>query len=489
MCSTVFFWRRSRRPSPAIRTNRAASSRCSTRDLGRASGSRTTTRSPTLPTGRGCGRTSGRASPWMASGTCRGGWNGWPRGPPASAGSRCRSRFPSSRTTRRAPKSSPSGHSRSFRDEGQAPRRLRRPLRLDPGGVGTGAARHLAGSRARRRRHAARLRFQRRRRLRRRAQALLVPAAGGSRLHLRRPRHGARQQARVQARGSGRPQRLAVPRGRIRLARGVAIPADREQPDRLRLGTGGERSHAPGRRDRVRDYGAAGGEGHALDRQPVPRGSQLSLDAGRPGVERVAGARAPVRRRSCGETSWRSEPSDEPQWFLVDFGEPREYGGLIVRWDPTTTARPFDLESSDDGTAWKTLHSARRPGASRSYIYLPHGTSRRLRLRLHQGVDGKGIGIAEIDVRPYEFSRSLDAFFQSIAANEPRGPFPRYLCGEQTYWTSVGSAHGGATQGLLNEDGMLEVDRGTFSIEPFLYVGEELVTWADCAPTQELEQG
>ena len=53
----------------------------------------------------------------------------------------------------------------------------------------------------------------------------------------------------------------------------------------------------------------------------------------------------------CGETSWRSEPSDEPQWFLVDFGEPREYGGLIVRWDPTTTARPFDLESSDDGTA------------------------------------------------------------------------------------------------------------------------------------------
>src|SRR5438046_8569932 len=36
---------------------------------------------------------------------------------------------------------------------------------------------------------------------------------------------------------------------------------------------------------------------------------------------------------------------------------------------------------------------------------------------------------------------------------------------------------------------MLEVDRGTFSIEPFLYVGEGLVTWADGSPTQELEQG
>src|SRR5439155_1402163 len=78
---------------------------------------------------------------------------------------------------------------------------------------------------------------------------------------------------------------------------------------------------------------------------------------------------------------------------------------------------------------------------------------------------------------------------QRVAANEPRGLFPRYLSGEQTYWTPVGSALGGDTQGLLNEDGMVEVDRGTFSIEPFLYVGERLLTWADGSPTQELEQG
>jgi hypothetical protein len=189
------------------------------------------------------------------------------------------------------------------------------------------------------------------------------------------------------------------------------------------------------------------------------------------------------------ETSWRSEPSDAPQWVLVDFGEPREYGGLIVHWDRTTTARAFDLETSDDGRAWKTVYAAGRPDAARSYIYLPQGASQQLRLRLHRGGDGKGIGIAEIDVRPYEFSRSLNAFFHGIAANEPRGSFPRYLRGEQTYWTPVGSVHGGAVPALLNEDGMLEVDRGTFSIEPFLHIGDELVTWADGAPSQELEQG
>jgi F5/8 type C domain len=199
-------------------------------------------------------------------------------------------------------------------------------------------------------------------------------------------------------------------------------------------------------------------------------------------------ARWAVDRRA--ETSWRSEPSDEPQWFLVDFGEPRDYGGLLVRWDPATRPRPFDVEISVDGMAWETVYSSGRPDAARSYVYLPQVTSQQLRLRLHRGGgDATGIGIAEIDVRPIEFSRSLNAFFRGIAANEPRGSFPRYLGAEQTYWTPVSGVNGGTAPALLNEDGLLEVDRGTWSIEPFLYIGDQLVTWADAAPTQELEQG
>src|SRR5207249_10832901 len=119
-----------------------------------------------------------------------------------------------------------------------------------------------------------------------------------------------------------------------------------------------------------------------------------------------------------------------------------------------------------------TLYSARRPDAACSYVYLPHGRSRRLRLRLHGGVDGKGIGIAEIDVRPYEFSRSLNAFFHSIAANEPRGSFPRYLCGEQTYWTPVSSAHGGAMQGLSTETACSRSAEATSWSRPFLSMAE-----------------
>jgi hypothetical protein len=54
---------------------------------------------------------------------------------------------------------------------------------------------------------------------------------------------------------------------------------------------------------------------------------------------------------------------------------------------------------------------------------------------------------------------------------------------------SVGITAAPTTQGLMNEEGMVEVDTGSFSIEPFLYVDGTLLTWADAQVTQELEHG
>ena len=49
--------------------------------------------------------------------------------------------------------------------------------------------------------------------------------------------------------------------------------------------------------------------------------------------------------------------------------------------------------------------------------------------------------------------------------------------------------NGSDKEGLLNEEGMLEIDKGSFSIEPFLYADGRLITWAQVLPVQELEQG
>ena len=39
----------------------------------------------------------------------------------------------------------------------------------------------------------------------------------------------------------------------------------------------------------------------------------------------------------------------------------------------------------------------------------------------------------------------------------------------------------------MTQEGMVEVDRGTFSIEPFLFADDRLVTWADAETTTALE--
>ena len=105
----------------------------------------------------------------------------------------------------------------------------------------------------------------------------------------------------------------------------------------------------------------------------------------------------------------------------------------------------------------------------RSYVYLPGGgRSRHLRLLLHEPAAGRRrVRVRALDVRPFDFSRSLADFFHAVAADERRGLHPRWLHREQSYWTPVGVA-GGTTAAILNEEGLLEPDRGSFSLEPFL---------------------
>ncbi len=189
-----------------------------------------------------------------------------------------------------------------------------------------------------------------------------------------------------------------------------------------------------------------------------------------------------------GATSWRSEAGPAGQWLSLDFGEKRDYGGLVVDWEQVAPERGFAVEISDDGIAWRTCYSAVAAAGRRSYVYLPQSRSRFLRLQLRQGPERVGVAIVAVDVLSPELGRSTNAFFQGIAKKEPKGRYPRYLYGEQSHWTPVGTPVGGR-QGLLNEEGMLEVDAGAFSIEPFLFFAGRLLTWAEGAASQQLARG
>ena len=187
-------------------------------------------------------------------------------------------------------------------------------------------------------------------------------------------------------------------------------------------------------------------------------------------------------------SSWRSETSADPQWLLIDFQKEREWGGLVIHWEKGFQAQQFDLDVSVDGNNWRTAYATGQAGTEKSYLYLPGTVSRYMKLTCRKSAEDRGFSIRHLEVKPYDFSRTIHHFFQNIAREEPLGLFPKYFLGRQTYWTTVGTGEGD-TQALMNEEGMVEVDKGSFSIEPFLYAEGRLFSWADVELSQELAKG
>jgi len=183
--------------------------------------------------------------------------------------------------------------------------------------------------------------------------------------------------------------------------------------------------------------------------------------------------------------SWRSAAGDEPQRLLIDFLQEREFGGVTIRWE--RRPRAFDLRLSRDGSDWITALSVDQGVGGETHAYLPGAVARFLRLDLRESGQGHGFGIAGIEVQPHAFSRSHNDFFSAIARRAAPGLYPKYFLGRQTYWTPVGTGDD-VTQALFNEEGVVEVDRGSFSIEPLLFADGRLVTWADATLTQALER-
>jgi hypothetical protein len=173
--------------------------------------------------------------------------------------------------------------------------------------------------------------------------------------------------------------------------------------------------------------------------------------------------------------------TDTPGARTLDFLEPREFGGLVLDWETGAAASHYAVEISGDGKTWTTIREVTGGNGGRDYLYLPETESRYLRVR------GPSVP-PRIDVKPLDWAPSINAFFEAIAKDAPRGSYPRSFSGEQEYWTVVGVA-GDTEQALLGEDGALEVGKGAFSIEPFLFVDGELISWANVETVQSLADG
>ena len=204
-------------------------------------------------------------------------------------------------------------------------------------------------------------------------------------------------------------------------------------------------------------------------RPPSARASSAQPGFGAGG--RADGSRLEARER-------RSEALDR-----VDCTAPRMLGGLIIDWLEQAPANGFRVRASLGGKRWKTVYTAAHAGGKRSYVYLPGLSTRFIRLELDPPCAG-----ASLRLEPFEFSRSIEAFWYAVAAAEARGWHPRWLHREQSEWTPIGTSHG-TECALMNTDGMVEVRKASFSLEPMLLVAGRLFTWADVEAQQALADG
>jgi hypothetical protein len=175
------------------------------------------------------------------------------------------------------------------------------------------------------------------------------------------------------------------------------------------------------------------------------------------------------------------------QVLALDLGREREFGGLTLRWRAGLHASRYRIALSGDGRDWHEVRAVTAGNGGSDPLALPESEARYVRLLLEDG-PGAGYALADVAIEPLAFAATPNDFLKAIAKQAPRGWYPRAFAGEQPYWTIVG-IDGGMEQGLIGEDGAIEVARGGFSIEPFVVLDGKLSGWADVEATQSLQDG
>jgi hypothetical protein len=182
---------------------------------------------------------------------------------------------------------------------------------------------------------------------------------------------------------------------------------------------------------------------------------------------------------------WSPDPTDVRPWIQLDLGRSSEFGGVVIDGAGSGSVPAIRLLASDDAAHWKLL--AEDPGGARHRRWLrtPDGEGRFARIEF---ASGSVPAVARVGIASLELAVSPARYVAAAARKARRGLFPRHLLNEQAYWALVG-ADGDHRKGLLSEDGALEVDAESFSIEPFLWTDGKLVTWADVARRASLADG
>lgn len=170
--------------------------------------------------------------------------------------------------------------------------------------------------------------------------------------------------------------------------------------------------------------------------------------------------------------------------LTIDYGRPREFSLLTLRWRDGAAASRYRIALSDDGVRWRDSRAVDRARGSLQRHFLADADARFLQIAVDEPTP-RPVALAAVELDP---AASADAYFARLAEEAPRGRYPRAYLGEQPYWTVFG-VDGGPVASLLGEDGAVEPVPGVGAVEPFLQEGGRVLAWSDVTTRQSLRGG
>jgi hypothetical protein len=183
---------------------------------------------------------------------------------------------------------------------------------------------------------------------------------------------------------------------------------------------------------------------------------------------------------------WRSKNSPVKESLIIDMKENREFGGLVITQDETNYASNLIIYLSEDKTNWSEAYRVSKGKGGKSFFDLRESEARYIKLEFEK-CNGQYFSVKEIEIKSLGFTETRNSFFESIAREKPKGCYPKYFNPQQSNFTVAG-VNGDVKEALINEEGMVETDKQSFSIEPFLFSGNKFITWNDVKTTQKLEK-
>ncbi|MEH7254000.1 discoidin domain-containing protein [Neobacillus niacini] len=142
-------------------------------------------------------------------------------------------------------------------------------------------------------------------------------------------------------------------------------------------------------------------------------------------------------------TKWQSSTNAttgaDPQWFMVDFGEPTKFDRTIIRWDYANYARNMVLEGSDDGVNWEPIYNgANLNGSSVSDLLFDSVTKRYIRVTMSGkrpagpqiGPGGTGNGVIGLGATPASTSfniASFEVYSEPVSLNTIQEKLEKYI--------------------------------------------------------------